>query len=367
MGYYPKQISWDTANESLRKYVGVAEDIPWCYLDSVINPAYDNRRIFFLGEEGEDDGVSDWSDDDDSVGEKKVLYTYLDVAISVFLCCNKKCKTLLAQKLRESKMSVPIILPDMENPGGIIVQSSALEGLCKDIEYETYIPIVTFVGVNGKNPGLLKSHLINIALDPSVHKPFYNESIEAKKMALSNDANFFGHGSIEAAMYNPPKSCTCHNPKSCICKFIKSVLFLNVYGNISKFKTQKQFACKISAIMVVVVDAGYLSEEPDNLEILKDIIEASTQTLLVFTNDGRHTLQDCQNGVASLQKVANETDAKVMGVFNRRTAEPDNDYMIRGNLRKRINALLELDEGETLLKEQLQDISIKVDGMTIEP
>ena len=47
--YYPGKITIELARSKFRKRVVKVEDIPWVYLENVLNPEYDGRNIFFTG------------------------------------------------------------------------------------------------------------------------------------------------------------------------------------------------------------------------------------------------------------------------------------------------------------------------------
>ena len=124
---------------------------------------------------------SGWTNNDsgwtNEVDEKDttICYSYLDISIIVFLCCDNNCKQLMTSKLDKSQLSAPLILPDTNNKGGISVQLPVLRGISETDGYDTPIPIVSFVRANG-DP-ILKTKILNILFSYDLYKPFFDRSL----------------------------------------------------------------------------------------------------------------------------------------------------------------------------------------------
>ena len=69
--------------------------------------------------------------DEKEAVDKEAMYSFHDVRVAVFLCCDNICKKLLAQKLHMSHLSIPLLLPDITNKNRFVLQTWALRGkLC---------------------------------------------------------------------------------------------------------------------------------------------------------------------------------------------------------------------------------------------
>jgi len=351
--YYPGKITIDIAKANQRKKIVDTKDIPWAFLENVINPEYDGRTIFFVS--SSDDTASISSEDDWDVLDADVVvpYTYIDIAVTVFMCCDNECKTFLSNMLHKSGLSAPIVLPDMSPDNGLVVQISALRGITEAVGYDTHIPIVSFVCVNGDST--VKTKLINMLLcTEDDHKPFYNHEVEVAKMPQGPHAGVFGSGVIEAALSNDLCKCHDHNHYG---------LFLNLYDMSQDFKVQRTLVCQISTLVVVYVDTFLLSGNTESVNNIRDICAASKKALVVFDKQDSDDLERCKKGVQELIEAIKGVGCQpqVMVLFHRGTGQRDNVHMIRGNLRKKIKVITDtFDKDETTLKEELT----KLDNVT---
>ena len=373
--YFPDKLTIEAVHANLKQRVVTKQDIPWVFLDNVINPCYDGRSVYFEGQDDasdndEDDWCSDWPHTNHETMEKD-FFLFDEVAGIVFSCCDYDCKEFLAQMLQKSLLSSPIILPDFQDSNNVYFQTSVLRGITGDVD--NHVPVVSFVSVSGN--GTLKTDILNSMLADDHHMTFENSDAEAsrigidaavdeerfQRMGRAEQKNIFIDGGIPAIFVKKGAECICAHQKKCSCSYLKDLIFLNVGRTSDTNKqTQEELISEISTLVTVFVDSGTLHGNIDTISKVKSMTEKSKHTLVVLTNGDEAPLEHCKRGFEELKDAITGTDTQVVITYNRKHGGQDNLDLIRGWMRMKINTIMEVvdvDEEQTL-REMIESVNV---------
>jgi len=359
--WYPGKIDVQTARRQGRNDAKENSHIPWNFLDNVLSLRYKGRGEFFQvnNEQTVSDSMMEnidefnWDEDKSAID---VMYSFHDVRVAVFMCCDNICKKILAQKLHMCHLSIPLLLPDIFNQDRFFMQMWALRGLTEDIGIEAKVPIVSFLSVKGS--AIIKTKILNWLCSDESFDTFFDRELEESRMNGANIPRVFSNGVIDAACFHPsacacPKRSTEESVKACDCTFKKLLMFLNLYGEVEESQTQKNLMCKISTLVVVVVDAGQVTESV--IDNILNIIKESKKSLVVFTKDQKSALQDCKNGVLQVQQVLKGLkDIKVLILFDRKNGSVFLPERTRRAMKQTINEIMDTLDENTSLKDLFQ-------------
>ena len=285
--FYPSKITVaDVRKKKIDEVVAVS-DLPWVLLQKILLLNYRSRNELHVSTKEQDQSDDEENDEnllDQLIGEdleiKKICFNPMDVVAAVFLCSSNFLKQLLSQKLCMTKLSIPFLLPDVDNT--LILQKWSLRDIIlngKDGEisaFKSKMPIVTFVRF-GEIPRS-KSKLLNELLCNSSHNIFFH-----KDCTNGNVKGILSHGSVDAAWYIPSTRARCYcNSKICKCHFNDTMMFLNLHGKCEEFENQANVLCRLSNMMVIMVDLDEI-EDPNLVKSMKMIAENSEKILLIVT------------------------------------------------------------------------------------
>lgn len=286
--FYPNKITIDEVREhSTINKVKKVEDIPWCYLNSVISLDY-NLWENFKVEQYENDSISieerlslpispsSLQDITRTQPTHDEIYHPLDITVAVFLCCTRDLKQLIVDKLYFCRIGVPLFFKD-EVSNNFILQSSGIPILDSSngnnnapIISET-LPVIAFIRMNDLS--ISKTELINSLLDNRSHHSFFHKNLFEEDIERS-----ISNGLVSITRYSPPRV----YPQG-------SSIFLNLRGNGYVYKESLEIVLKFSDIFYVFLELE--TNDVNNLNI-EEILRYSKRIVFVFTKNNKFNMSD---------------------------------------------------------------------------
>lgn len=181
----------------------------------------------------------------------------LDLILAVFKCSSPKLKQILATKLFECHLAIPLVFPAVGNDQMLVnfwpLRSLVVYREREEISFpytaaECPFPIVSFIRFG--RPTFSKSKLMNQILTEPYQNTFLN-----KDCPLGTTKRLFSEGMIEIVWHLSSKKSSVNTP--CI--------FLNVRGDGTELSEQLNLVSKISSVVIITMEATGL----DNIEYQK--------------------------------------------------------------------------------------------------
>ncbi|XP_028415062.1 interferon-induced very large GTPase 1-like [Dendronephthya gigantea] len=285
------------------------------------------------------------SDDseDEVVDADEIVVHPMDALISIFYGSDISLRRYLAVKLSECQLSVPFLLPNLEETSEkVTILLSALENITKSwssglddnknvrhvFATEHQFPVVSFIRIDQTT--MSKSSLINkIMSDGSTdHRFFFH-----KDMKGGNIERKVVDGLVELSWYLPGEN------REQILQ--QEICFANLRGDAANFKIQLNVILKISSVVCVVLP----SECP--VENLTDIIEKATVSgakLVVIFCEKAHANEKSQMHINAeahkkyLKELKNKY-GKMVSLITKAKKPNEYDFLqtIRRSIQKNIN------------------------------
>ncbi|XP_071810649.1 interferon-induced very large GTPase 1-like [Apostichopus japonicus] len=254
----------------LRKDANFGQDVFWSYVRYISSLDYRGRRCLELSADVSSQGTSsegqlegDILDYDDESGNSyknnPSVISSMDVTHGILHCCDAFLRQELLWKMAECRLAVPVLLPGLRNGDKIQFLLWALRKIYKSwkprneispVEKSmiTYaLPIVTFMRFGDAH--ISKSKLLNKVmgtLQGNTDHPYFVDNEEELPCAK------WSKGTLEAAWFLPE---TVSDQRGEIA-LNDAVTLFNLRGDALnyKFSQQREFACKASDVVVLLVD-----------------------------------------------------------------------------------------------------------------
>ena len=342
--FYPSKITLaDIRRKRIDKVVSVS-DLPWFLLQRILlldcrvrNKLRVSTKEQDRSNENEENGEN-WLDQllKGTSETKDVCFNPMDVVAAVFLCSSNFLKQILAQKLCMTKLSIPFLLTDVHDT--LILQKWSLRDIILNgrngeiSASKSKIPIVTFVRTGEISRS--KSKLLNELLSNQHHDTFFHEDCKN-----GNVKSILSRGAVDAAWYihSTKAKCSC-SKKICQCHFNDTMMFMNLHGKCKEFENQVNFLCRISNMMVIMVDLDKM-EDLSLVESIRMIAKISKKILLIVTRK-----QGSEKTNSIIRQVVVESG------FDKTVADKKFDLLLDFNDSETQNKNLDIFKGEIIAK-----------------
>ncbi|XP_068218831.1 interferon-induced very large GTPase 1-like [Palaemon carinicauda] len=296
----------EVMSKSLKKRNSM-NDIPWYVFLKMLMIDYRGRDEIISAEiessfsthqniqKPEKDFIDDFEEmfsgkvDDDSPDTLFSLPHPMDVLVAVILCSSDFLRQILCEKLFMCKLSIPLVIPPVLREESVFllwslrstVAKFTLPGgsLCETSVVDPHIPIVSCLRLGEISRS--KSKFLNEILNDQSHPTFFHRD-------CSNGINtrILSEGTIEIAWYFPSQKTENIDLRT-------NLALLNLRGDGKSAKTAKsvEFLCKISSIVLVMIDVSDIGNS-DNIDSIRTKLSQDTKLILLLTKQPRTKLDE---------------------------------------------------------------------------
>ncbi|XP_068218830.1 interferon-induced very large GTPase 1-like [Palaemon carinicauda] len=287
----------EVMSKSLKKRNSM-NDIPWYVFLKMLMIDYRGRDEIISAEiessfstdqniqKPEKDFIDDFEEifsgkvEDDSPKTLFSLPHPMDVLVAIILCSSDFLRQILCEKLFMCKLSIPLVIPPVLREESVFllwslrstVAKFTLPGgsLCETSVVDPHIPIVSCLRLGEISRS--KSKFLNEILNDQSHPTFFHRD-------CSNGINtrILSDGTIEIAWYFPPE-------KTENIDLSNNLALLNLRGDGKSAKTAKsvEFLCKISSIVLVMIDVSDIGNS-DNIDSIRTKLSQDTKLIVLLT------------------------------------------------------------------------------------
>ncbi|XP_066938485.1 interferon-induced very large GTPase 1-like [Macrobrachium rosenbergii] len=213
-----------------------------------------------------------------------------DVLTALILCSSNFLRQILCEKLYMCKLSIPLIIPSVLNRDSMFLlwslRSTILEHrlpsgeLCETSVVKCRIPIVSCLRLGEISRS--KSRFLNEIISDQNHPTFFH-----RDCLNGMCQRILSEGALEISWYYPVEE---SRDNDCLGRNV-AIMNLRGDGNLDRACKGKEFLCKVSNVVLVMIDVGEL-RHPDSIESLKLIVSHNKQLILLLTNKTKTKLNE---------------------------------------------------------------------------